>query len=78
MKTVAGDGKKREILGLPPFGPQASGPTFSRFGPPPFGAPSLMVQKFNIPKLAEVDIGRSRASSGGWGPAGWGPELWGA
>ena len=47
-----------------------SGPTFSRFGPPPgastfrglhpSGAPPFKVQKFNIQKLAEVEIGRSR------------------
>ena len=46
-----------------------SGPTFSRFGPPPFEAhlsraPHFVVPKFNIhwpkSKLAEVEIGRSR------------------
>ena len=48
--------KKREILALPPVGP----PTFSMFGPPPFGALPFVVQKFNVQKLAEVEIGRSR------------------
>ena len=48
---------------LQPSGPTLRGPTITRFGPPPFGAhPSKapVVPKFNIPKLAEVEIGRSR------------------
>ena len=37
--TGEGKKKKREILGLPPFGaPPFWAPTFSRFGPPPFEA----------------------------------------
>ena len=86
-KIVAGGGKKkREILGPPPFGAlrrstlrgsTLRGSTFSRFGPPPFGAhfffgppfwaphpsgaPPFVVQKFNNGKLAEVEIGRSRS-----------------
>ena len=55
MKTVAGEGKKREILGSTPFGPQPFRPV-----PPPLEAPPFVVQKFNIPKLADVEIGRSR------------------
>ena len=30
------------------------------FGPHPSGAPPFVVPKFNIQKLAEVEIGRSR------------------
>ena len=51
-------------------GPTLRGPTLrgpnSRFGastllgPPPFWAPHCVVPKFNIQKLAEVEIGRSR------------------
>ena len=68
--------KKREILGLPPFGappfgaPTFGAPLFQGLGPPllastPFGAhpsraPHFVDPKFNIPKLAEVEIGRSR------------------
>ena len=65
---MAGEGKKREILPPPlpplpphPSGPTLRGPTFCRFGPPPFWAPPFVVPKFNIQKLAEVEIGRSRS-----------------
>ena len=59
-------------LGPPPFGPPPFGaPPFWAFGAPPFGAPFfgaplfLWLPKFNIQKLAEVElaeveIGRSR------------------
>ena len=49
-----------------PFGPHPSGPHFFKVwashpsGPPPFRAPLFVVPKFNIQKLAEVEIGRSR------------------
>ena len=48
------------MLGPRPSGPTLRCPTFYRFGPPLFGGPPFVVQKFNIPKLAEVEIGRSR------------------
>ena len=77
MKKAGEEKKKREILGLPPHpsgphpsGPHPSGPHPSGappFGAPPFGAPpfgaTLCVPKFNIQKLAEVEIGRSRSRS---------------
>ena len=46
--------KKREILGLLPFGAH------------PSGAPHFVVPKFNIQKLAEVEIGRTRSRSRNW------------
>ena len=54
------------LLGSTLLGPTLRGPTFSRFGastlwaPHPSRAPHLVVPKFNIPKLAEIEIGRSR------------------
>ena len=58
MKIVAGKKKKARNFGPPPFGPPPFGTHPS--GPPPFGAPPFVVHKFNIQKLAEVEIGRSR------------------
>ena len=66
-KIVAGRGKKKREI-LPPFDPSRPhlrGPTFSSFWPPPFGrptlrGPTLCRPKIQHPKLAEVEIGRSR------------------
>ena len=63
----------------PFLGPTLWGPTFSRFGPPPFGAhpsraPHFVFPKFNIKKLAEVEIGRSRSRSSARGVRCRGPE----
>ena len=63
-------GKKREIVGSPPFGPPRfgsptlRGPTLSRFGPPPSQSHLLWSKNStskNWPKskLAEVETGRS-------------------
>ena len=60
------EGKKREILGLHPLGPHPSGlptlrgPTFSKFGPPPFESPTLCRPKIHHPKIGGNRIGRSR------------------
>ena len=50
MKIVAGEGKKREMLG-PPFEAHPSGLHFSGFGAPPFGAPP----PFGNPTLAHTN-----------------------
>ena len=42
MKIVAGEGKQSaKFWASHPSGPHPSGPTFSRFGPPPFGATTI-------------------------------------
>ena len=58
----------------PPSWAHPSGPLFR--GLCLFGAPSFMVQKFNIQKLAEVEIGRSRPRSGGKGRGGGEGVCW--
>ena len=51
-------GKKREILGPNPSGLPLLAPPF---GAHPSKAPHFVVPKFNIPKLAEIEIGRNRS-----------------